>query len=97
MLIDKGFSQGDVVSVKLVGGEEIIARYESETATELKISKPLAITLGAQGGLGMIPWIFLADTTQDVKIKQGAVAAIAKPKKDAADQYMQSTTGIAMA
>ena len=96
MLIDKGFSQGDVVSVKIVGGEEIIARYESETDKELVISKPLAITLGAQG-LGMIPWIFLGEDNGDVKVRQSAIVAICKPKKDAADQYMQGTTGIALA
>jgi hypothetical protein len=95
MLIDKGFSQGDIVSIKLVGGEEIIARYDSETPTEVKISKPLAVTLSGQG-LGMIPWIFLAETTQDVKVKMHAIVAMAKPKKDAADQYQQGTTGIAL-
>lgn len=95
MIIDKGFSQGDVISVKFIGGEEIICRYESETSTELKVSKPLAITLG-QSGLGMIPWIFLADTETDVKIKMHSIAAITKPKKDACDQYLQGTTGIAL-
>lgn len=96
MLIDKGFSQGDPVSVKIIGGEEIIARYESENDKELVVSKPLAITFNAQG-LGMIPWIFLGEDKGDIKIRQSSIVAICKPKKDAADQYMQGTTGIAMA
>lgn len=96
MIIDKGFSQGDVISIKFIGGEEIICRYESEISnSEIKVSKPLAITLG-QSGLGMIPWIFLADTDAEVKIKMHSVAAITKPKKDACDQYLQGTTGIAL-
>ena len=93
MLIDKGFSQGDVVSVKIIGGEEVIARYESENDKELVVSKPLAITFNAQG-LGMIPWIFLADDKQDIKIKQSSIVTICKPKGDAGKQYMESTTGL---
>lgn len=95
MLIEKGFTQGDPVSVKIIGGEEIIARYESETEKELVISKPLAITFNAQG-LGMIPWIFLGEDKGDIKIRQASVVAICKPKADAAKQYMESTTGLVL-
>ena len=94
MLIDKGFTQGAVVSIKIIGGEEVIARFEKESDTELVISKPLAITFNAQG-LGLIPWIFLGeDKQQDIKIRQSAIVTVCKPKDDAAQQYMQSTTDI---
>lgn len=94
MLINKGFSQGDVVSLKLINGDEIIARFEGETTDEVKINRPLALTMGAQG-LGMIPWIFLAES-EDFTLKKSHVMAMATSKKDAADQYMQGTTGIAL-
>ena len=94
MLIDKGFSAGDVVSLKLVNGDELIARFENETADEIKISKPLAITIGAQG-LGMMPWMFLGDK-DSVTLKRSHVFAMMTSKKEAADQYMQGTTGIAL-
>lgn len=94
MLIQKGISQGDVVSMKLVNGDEIIARFEEETADTIKITKPLAITVGAQG-LGMIPWIFLGDK-ETLILKQAHVFVTIPSKKDAADQYMQSTTSIAL-
>jgi len=94
MLIDKGFTQGDVVSIKLIGGEEIIARFESESATEFVISKPLAVTFNAQG-LGLIPWIFLGeDKNQDIKVRQSAITMVCKPKADAAKQYMESTSNL---
>lgn len=96
MLIDKGFSQGDVVSIKLSNGEELLTRYESEDGEQVKISKPQSVTMGPQG-LGLIPWIFLAESTQDIKISKQHIIAMAKPKKDAADQYIQGTTGIALA
>lgn len=95
MLLKKPITAGSVVSIKIINGDEIIARYESEDADTVTINKPLALTMGAQG-LGMIPWIFLGDA-ETVTIQKSHVFFIVASKKDAADQYMQGTTGIAMA
>jgi hypothetical protein len=94
MLIDKGFSQGDIVSVKVVNGDELIARFEEETATGYKVSKPMAITLGSQG-LGLIPWMFFANN-DTLLLKKEHVFVIAASKDEAAKQYLQGTTGIAL-
>lgn len=94
MLFEKSVSQGDVVSLKLINGDELIARFESETEHIVKIIKPLAITVGQQG-LGMMPWMFLGDK-ETVTLKQAHIFTIMPSKKDAADQYMQGTTGIAL-
>lgn len=94
MLISKGVSVGETVSVKLITGEEIIARLEEETTDYIKVSKPLTVSLGPQG-LGMIPFVFLA--SGDIfKINMNHVIILAQAKKDAADQYIQGTTGIAL-
>lgn len=94
MLIDKGISQGEVISIKLVNGDEIIGRFDSENNDEVKIERPLAITIGPQG-LGMMPWMFLG--SKDIVIlKKQHVMAMMPSKKEAADQYMQGTTGIAL-
>lgn len=94
MLIDKGFTNGDIISLKLVNGDELIARFDSETADEVKITKPLAITISAQG-LGMMPWMFLAEK-DTLTLRKQHVFTMAPSKKDAADQYTQGTTGIAL-
>ena len=94
MLINKGFSSGDIISLKLINGDEVIARFESETADEVTVVKPLAITLGPQG-LGMMPWMFLGEK-DTITLKKNHLFAIVSSKKDAADQYMQGTTGIAL-
>jgi hypothetical protein len=94
MLIDKGFTKNDIVSLKLLNGDEIIARFESETATEIKIDRPLAVTVTGQG-LGLIPWIFFGD--KDIIVLQKShVFAMIPSKKDAAGQYQQGTTNIAL-
>ena len=85
---------GDVVSLKLINGDELIARLESETIDTIKISRPLSITYSAQG-LGMIPWMFLG-SRDTVSLKRDHVFDMMPSKKDAADQYIQGTTTIAM-
>jgi hypothetical protein len=94
MLIEKPIANGDVVSLKLINGDEIIARFEDDNESTIKITKPLAITVGPQG-LGMMPWIFLGEK-ETVTIKKEHVFVMIPSKKDAANQYMQGTTGIAL-
>jgi len=94
MLINKGFSTNDVISLKLINGDEIIARFENENNDEMTINRPLAITIGPQG-LGMMPWMFLGEK-ENITLKKSHIFASSLSKKDAADQYMQGTTGIAL-
>lgn len=94
MLFQKPLSQGDVVSIKLINGDELIARLEEETTEYVKFSKPLAITVGPQG-LGMMPWVFLGEK-DTFTLKQSHVFTVVPSKKEAADQYVQGTTGIAL-
>lgn len=94
MLINKGISAGEVVSIKLISGEEIIARLEEDGAQGIKISKPLSVVPGPQG-LGMMPFMFLS-ASDDMTFKKEHVIAMNPAKKEAADQYLQGTTGIAL-
>jgi hypothetical protein len=95
MLIQKPISEGDVVSIKLINGDEIIARLEKDDQHGITINRPLALTMSG-GGLGMIPWIFLGDK-DTVTLQREHFFVMVPSKKDAADQYMQGTTGIALA
>jgi len=94
MLINKGFAIGEIVSLKLINGDELIARFDNSSTEEITITKPLAITIGPQG-LGMMPWVFLGDK-ETITLKMNHVFTVVSSKKDAADQYLQGTTGIAL-
>ena len=37
MLVISNFSKGDIITAKLSTGEEIVARFESSSADELKV------------------------------------------------------------
>jgi hypothetical protein len=94
MLLQKQIATNDVVSIKLINGDELIARFVSEDASGIEIDRPLALTMGAQG-LGMIPWVFLGDKST-MTLKKDHVFVMVPAKKDAADQYMEGTTSIAL-
>lgn len=94
MLINKGFSNGDVVSVKLINGDELITRFESEDTDTITISRPMAITMGVQG-MGLIPWVFLGDA-EKITLRKKHTFFVVASKKEASDQYLEGTTGIAI-
>jgi hypothetical protein len=96
MLIDKGVSAGEVISLKLNSGEELLAKLVEETTSGYKVSKPLVLSMNQQG-MGMIPFMFTANPEKDITILKSAVSAITVCDKMFADQYVQGTTGIKLA
>ena len=100
MLVVSNFKKGDIVTVKLSTGEEIVARFESFNMDELKVVKPTVLTLNPQNGQAMlIAWLMSIDAhnSEPVSIKGNQIVATARTIKSLADSYTQSTTGIAPA
>jgi len=100
MLVISNFKKGDIVTVKLSTGEEIVARFESFNMDELKVIKPTVLTLNPQNGQAMlIAWLMSIDAhnSEPVSIKGNQIVATARTIKSLADSYTQSTTGIAPA
>lgn len=94
MLINKGFSIGDIVSIKLINGDEIIAKFEKEDSDTITVDRPLALTMSGQG-LAMIPWVFLGKDGS-ITLNKSNTFFIVESKGDAAKQYLEGTTGIAL-
>ena len=96
MLLDKGVSKGEVISLKLTSGEEIVARLAEETDTHYKLSKPLVIGHTPQG-VGLMPYLFTVSPDKDIKLLKSTVTVAEATDKQFADQYTQSTTNIQLA
>jgi hypothetical protein len=95
MLITKGASIGEVVTMKLVTGEEIIGKLATETDTHYGIARPLTLVAGPKG-LGLQPWLFTVDTEKTIKFPKDKVIIIDSTMKEMADSYLTGTTGIAL-
>jgi hypothetical protein len=95
MLIQKPLDQGDIVSIKLITGEEILGRFDSVTDNELHIKKPCTLAMGNQG-MGIVPWMM---TTQPdiTKLNKNTVIAYAPTDKEIAKAYVEATSSIKLA
>jgi hypothetical protein len=92
-LIKKPIAQGDIITIKLQTAEELICRVEKDEDNTLTVSRPLTLTYGAQG-VGMTPWIMTGDQDNHIAINKAMIMATTPTMKQAADQYIQGTTGI---
>jgi len=96
MLIDKGVSQGEVITLKLTSGEEIVAKLVEETSNYYKLSRPMVIGMGAKGP-GLMPYLFTVSPDKEVKLLKNTVTVAEATDKQFADQFIESTTGIRLA
>jgi hypothetical protein len=93
MLISKGVTVGEVVTIKTTAGEEIVAKLVEDGPLSVRVSKPLCLT-ATKDGIGLVPFLFTTDPDADVTISKNAIMVLAATIKDAADKYTQQTTGI---
>lgn len=93
MLIDKGVTVGEVITLKLTSGEEIVAKLVEETEKHYKLSRPMVIGMGQQGP-GLMPYLFTVSPDKEVKLLKTTVTVAEATDKTFADQFIQSTTGI---
>ena len=92
MLLQKPLTTNDVVSIKLVSGEELIARFQSESDTHLVVSKVSAVGAN-QNGMGLMPWIVSANT-DELKLNKQTVVAYAPTEKEIASKFTEMTSSI---
>lgn len=96
MLIDKGVVEGEVVTIKLTSGEEIVAKLVEDGPVFVKLSRPLVLSMSPQG-IGMVPYLFTVNPDKDIKLNKSTITVIEASDKQFADQYLQGTTGIKLA
>ena len=96
MLINKGITPGEIVTIKTTAGEEIVAKLVEENPMGITVAKPLVLTAG-QKGIALVPFLFTTDPDANITISNGTVMVLAPTVKDAADTYIQNTTGIKLA
>ena len=93
MLIDKGVSAGEVITLKLTSGEELIAKLVEETATHYKLHKPMVLSM-TQQGIGMMPYLFTVNPEKEVKLNKGTVTVAEATDATFAKQFLEQTSGI---
>lgn len=93
MLLPKPYTKREIVTFKLVNGDEIVARVIEQTDRAWMIEKPCTV-IPAQGGLHLVQTLFSAEINNDIELKFDHVMLHAATAKQIADHYLETTTGI---
>lgn len=87
-----------IQGIKLVTGEELIARVELNSSDRITVNNPLVVMMSnSQHGLvvNFLPWTLIA--MGDIEIMKSAVIALFDVPKEVENNYIQNTTGIQVA
>ena len=95
MLKVKSYEKGDVVSVKLVTGEELVTKLGEITESSYEFTKPLSLNMSAQGPV-LAPYMLTIELDASITIDKSKIIAIVKPREDVRSQFIQSTTGLSI-
>ncbi len=84
----------ELYTLKLVTGEEVIARIKAIGEEFYELESPIGVVLSPQG-LQMVPSLFSSIQDKNVLLNKNACAMIGEPREDVSNGWIQATTGIA--
>tara|TARA_R110001592_G_scaffold271703_1_gene538268 strand:+ start:1503 stop:1841 length:339 start_codon:yes stop_codon:yes gene_type:complete len=93
MLIAKPLEKNDVVTIKLMNGEEILGRFESEDDSQITVSRASVVAAGADDQMGLVPWLMSA-VPEKVSINKSTVVAYLPTVPEIADVFTKATSSI---
>jgi hypothetical protein len=93
MLIDKGVTEGEVITLKLTSGEELVAKLVEDGAAYYKLSRPMVIGMGQQGP-GLMPYLFTVHPDKEIKLSKSTVTVAEATDETFAKQFLETTSGI---
>lgn len=87
------YNVNDVVTIKLVSGDEVIGRYQETDTGKIALKKPVTFMMGQQG-IGLVPYAFSAPDDVTLEFSLQFIVVDFKTDKTVADQYLKQTTGL---
>lgn len=90
------FKNGEVVTMKMVSGEEVIAKIVSEKTNfpnELFVRHPHVISTNGEA-FALMPYIITADEDEEVEMNAGNISGLTKPLEAISSVYIEKTSGI---
>lgn len=94
MLISKSkVDVGDVVTFKLVNGDEIVAKIVEILGQDYVIERP-CVVIPNQQGIGVMQAMFTANPNKSIDLSRSHIMMMASTDDRMRDHYLQVTTGI---
>ena len=91
------FKQGDVVTLVLVNGAEIIGEYISENPTEYTLKRPRMVQANQQG-VGLVNGVCMtgSEPDGDLEFNKSGVIFVIKTVEEMAKGYRQQVSGLVL-
>ena len=96
MLIETPYKVGDVITIKLTSGEELVGKFEADDSTQIKVNKPLTL-VASEKGIGLQQFLFTADMAICYSIKHSAYTLVHKTRSEFGEAYTNQTGSIVQA
>jgi len=93
MLVENSKWEGQTCTLKLITGEEIVAKVVSETTDHYNVDRPCNVMPGQQG-IGLIQALLTADPHTSASIQKDHVVMIAECIDQIETHYIKTTTGL---
>ncbi len=93
MLVSQKYASGDVVSFKMVNGDELVAKVLEETDAGVSVSAPCTV-MPSQQGLGLMQSLFSAKEDAKVFLSKQHVMFHAESLEQMKAHYLKTTTGV---
>ena len=93
MLLDKPIKKNDIITLKLLTGEEVIGQFQEDTDGQLIVSKASIVAANPQGGLGLVPWM-MSSMPEKVCINIDTVVTYSPTVEQIADKFTAATSNI---
>ncbi len=97
MLIKKSsYNEGDIVTFKIVNGDELVATFVSQDEKEFIVTKPTTVVPNGNG-IGLMPSLFSCDIDSKFPLLKTHVMLHAQTYDDMARAYTKMTSKIEIA
>ena len=93
MLVTNKYAEDDIVTFKIVNGDEIVAKIVEESDDAFTVIKPCTV-MPSQQGLGLLQSLFTSDLNKSIRLEKRHVMMHAPTVEDVQNHYIKTTTGI---
>jgi hypothetical protein len=93
MLVTNRYAEDDIVTFKIVNGDEIVAKIVEESDDAFTVIKPCTV-MPSQQGLGLLQSLFTSDLNKSIRLEKRHVMMHAPTINDVQNHYIKTTTGI---
>jgi len=93
MIIETSYKFGDILTFKLMTGDELIARFSAQNEEGITVTKVMTFMMGPQG-LGLVPFIFSAPEDAKILLPWKSILTSLKTDETIAKQYQKQTSSV---